>query len=120
MKNKKFDIKQKESNIVKACIECLQWHGFIVLRNNSGFLILQDGNNKKRAVKLGLKGSSDIIACSPNGRFVAIECKTKNGKLTEDQKRFLDEVQKKGGITAVVRSIDDVLSFIEKHKMSLN
>ena len=78
------------------------------------------------------KGASDILAikslkyCRPKngdvskaimlgevdnftmGQFVAIEVKRPNGKLSKDQKRFLDEVEKAGGMAIVAYSLDDV------------
>lgn len=105
---------KKESALVRACIDYLSLNGYIVLRNNSGFIFLEDKNGK-RAIKMGKAGASDIIACSPEGKFVAIECKV-NSKLTEKQKQFLDDVAEKGGIALVVKSLDDLITFIKQTK----
>lgn len=110
----KARLKQKESNLVKACIQYLQWRGFLVLRNNSGLLLIKGENGKTRAVKLGKKGSSDIIACSPWGQFVAIECKSGLGRLTDEQAKFLEEVRNRGGIAAVVRDVEELVNLIKK------
>lgn len=101
-------LKKKERDLLKACIQYLQWQGFLVLRNNSGLLLIKGKNGKTRAVKLGKKGSSDIIACSPWGQFVAIECKSRLGRLTDEQDRFLEEVRNRGGIAVVVRDVEEV------------
>lgn len=96
--------------LVKACLQYLALKGYIPIRNNSGMLIVKEGS-KARAVKMGLAGSADILACSPNGQFVAIECKADNkAKLTKKQVQFLEEVKKKGGMAVVIRSIDDLLN----------
>jgi len=56
----------------------------------------------------GKKGISDIIGCY-QGRFLAIEVKTENGKVSEPQQKFIDEVNQVGGIAFVARSVDDVI-----------
>lgn len=118
--NKQTKVKTKskskeESLLVKACIEYLMFKGYIAIRNNSGLIVLKDGN-KSRAVKMGIAGASDIIACSPEGKFIAIECKSSKGKLTEKQKNFLKEVSLKGGEALVVKSIDELIDYIENRK----
>ena len=101
-KHKKY--KKEEQKLVKACIDYLRYKGFLVLRNNSGRIFINN-NGKIRAVRSGMAGSADIIACSPDGRFFAIECKSKNGRLTESQKEFLQKVSDLGGVALVVRNI---------------
>jgi hypothetical protein len=56
-----------------------------------------------------IKGISDILGILPNGRLLAIEVKTKTGKVSSDQKLFIDKVNKLGGLAFVARSIDDVI-----------
>lgn len=55
-------------------------------------------------------GVADIIGILPkcNGRLFAIEVKSKVGKLQENQKAFLHEIESRGGIAFVARSISDV------------
>ena len=54
------------------------------------------------------KGVADIIGVW-NGRFLAIEVKHPEGRLTEDQERFLGKVRAHGGIGLIARSVDDVI-----------
>lgn len=49
----------------------------------------------------GASGVPDIIACY-KGRFIAIECKAGNNKPTALQLKNLDDIDKQGGITAVI------------------
>lgn len=105
-KRKKY--KREESSLVKACISYLSYAGYLVIRNNSGLIII-NSNGEHRAIKMGASGSPDIIACSPNGQFIAIECKSPKGKLTPKQEQFLNKVRKFGGKAIVVRSIDDLI-----------
>jgi len=111
-KHKKY--KKEEQKLVKACIDYLRYKGFLVLRNNSGMIFIND-NGKIRSIRAGMAGSADIIACSPGGRFFAIECKSKTGKLTESQKEFLQKVSELGGVALVVRNIDELIGYCELH-----
>lgn len=58
----------------------------------------------------GRSGVPDIIACM-HGRFLAIECKAGNGKLTALQMRELERIAEADGITYVVN--EDSLEFLE-------
>ncbi|NPV51712.1 MAG: VRR-NUC domain-containing protein [Candidatus Methanofastidiosum sp.] len=111
-KEKQKKYKREEQNLVKAVLEYLYYKGFIAIRNNSGVIFIGNGE-RKRAIRVGLSGSADIIACSPKGNFVAIECKSKKGKLTNKQKEFLDKVKTLGGVALIVRSLDDVINYFE-------
>lgn len=57
-------------------------------------------------------GSSDIIGITPDGRFLAVEVKTKTGRATAEQIRFIDAVRRKGGVAGIARSVDDALSLL--------
>jgi hypothetical protein len=76
----------------------------LVWRNTTG-VTEHDG----RRVTYGLAlGSSDLLGLlGPHGRFVALEVKTPDGRVTDHQARFLARVRQHGGIAAVVRSVDD-------------
>jgi Holliday junction resolvase len=49
----------------------------------------------------GASGVPDIIACY-KGRFIAIECKAGNNKPTALQLKNIDDIDRQGGITAVI------------------
>lgn len=53
------------------------------------------------------KGTADILGIY-KGRPLAIEVKTKTGRLSPHQKIFLQEWKNYGGISIVARSIEDV------------
>lgn len=81
--------------------------GVTCWRNNSGFASYENG----RKVRYGLfKGSSDLIGITSSGRFVAIEVKTPIGRLTKEQKNFLEFIKSQGGISGVARSVADALA----------
>lgn len=94
----------KEKDIVRLCMAAAHEMGAIVWRNNTGALL----NAKGRLVRYGLcVGSSDLIGIY-QGRFLAIECKTKYGKTTTNQTDFINTIKKAGGIAFVAKSPDDV------------
>lgn len=76
-------------------------------------------------VKAGLvKGSSDLIGwhkvkITPEmigqdiAVFTAIEVKSESGKATEEQVKFIKNVQMSGGIAGVARSVEEAKKIIE-------
>lgn len=109
-------IPMSEMQLVAVIIEYLRWRGVLALRINSGKLVL-DGSSgtrhKPRVFRGAPPGTSDIIGCLPNGRFLAIECKTGKNKPTQLQQVFLTMVRASGGIAFVAYSLDDVIAQIE-------
>ncbi len=55
-----------------------------------------------------LKGVADILAVDKTGRLIAIEVKTKTGRLSPDQFFFADRLTSRGGEYHVVRSLADI------------
>lgn len=96
-----------ESHIVNACLLALSDAGCLVWRNNTGVLPDRGG----RPVRFGLCiGSSDIIGITPDGLFLAIECKTAMGQPTDAQIRFIEAVRAHGGRAGVARSGSEALT----------
>ena len=62
----------------------------------------------RRTPRHFVAGVSDILGVLPDGTFVAIEVKTAKGRVSENQKKFLEDIQRCNGIAFVARSIDDV------------
>lgn len=98
--------KKTEHSIQNDILTYLRYNGFMVLRNNSGAVKIQD-----RLIKFGQRGSADILAWK-NGVPYAIECKTKTGRLSEFQKQWLEEAKDHGIVTIVARSVEDVISVL--------
>lgn len=95
----------KETDIVRLCMMEASRLGCVVWRNNTG--ALKDARG--RLVRYGLcTGSADIIGLAPDGRFLAIECKTEKGHLNDSQRTFLEIVRKNGGIAFVATCADDL------------
>lgn len=99
----------EEGAVVQACLEYLKLIGAYVWRNNTGAL----KDKTDRPVFFGKPGSADILGLLPGGRFIAVECKSKKGKLSEKQKDFLANVKRIGGLDVVARSVDDVINAVQ-------
>lgn len=59
------------------------------------------------------KGISDIIGVW-RSRFLAIEVKTKEGRVSPEQQEFLDCVNRCGGIAFVAKSLNEVIEKLEE------
>ena len=75
-------------------------------------------------------GVSDILGIY-KGKFLAIEVKTPTtidedgdkrygGRLTENQKIFLQEIQEQGGIAIIARSVEDVEQALKKQEEAIS
>lgn len=71
--------------------------GSVTIRNAQPFLGLPDG-------------VSDLIGCANDGAFVAIEVKTKTGRLSPAQAAYIDMMRRLGGRAGVARSIEEALA----------
>jgi hypothetical protein len=79
-------------------------------RNNTGAAELASGHHRHFGLT---KGSADLIGVVA-GRFCALEVKTRSGRPTEEQIRFLALVRSKGGFAGVVRSAEDARAAIAR------
>lgn len=94
----------KESAVLKSCLQWLAAKKIYAWRNNSGAHKTEHG----AYVRYGLKGSSDIIAITPQGRFVGIECKAPGKNLRPEQVAFRNEIVRNRGVFILAHSIDDL------------
>lgn len=110
----------QETNIQRRIMVALSKQGVTIFRNNTGVATFPDGSR----VAYGLTpGSSDLIGwrslpITPDmvGKriavFTAIEVKTPKGRLTPQQRNFIDIVRAHGGIAGVAKSIEDAENII--------
>lgn len=75
--------------------------------------MLRDRNNTPVRYGLGI-GTSDLIGWRTEiiggqrvARFVAVECKSEKGRLTDEQAAFLATVRQAGGLAIEARSVED-------------
>ena len=101
-----------ESHLVRSILLAYGTSPTIRLfRQNTGVGV---GLKHSGVISFGLcKGSSDIIGIkSPEGRFIALECKMKPRKATPEQVQFLLMVDRMGGIAACVYSLEDCFAVL--------
>lgn len=88
-------------------------------RMNVGRVRFENSKGVERWVRFSVKGMSDIIGINKRGQLTAIEVKTPAGKLTPDQQKFLDDVNRWGGLSMVARSLDDVVTVFKTEKLTM-
>ncbi len=97
-------MKIKELDLVKTCMEYLEYKNIFHYRQNSGALKTERGG----FVRFGTSGAPDIVAVI-NGQYIGIECKIEKGKLSPSQFTFGEKLVKAGGQFIVVRTLDDLM-----------
>ena len=83
------------------------WQGTVIERTEHRLVLA-----RPYAIRLAAPGVSDLIGWT-QGRFVAIEVKASRGRVTDEQKAFIDLVRRSGGLAGVARSIDDARAILE-------
>lgn len=94
--------KQIETNILSFLEEI----GVFAWKNNSN--AVYDPTRKvfrKAKSRFILKGVADILGLLPSGNMLAIEVKSKIGRPSPEQLRFIATIQKHGGIAFISRSV---------------
>jgi len=102
-----------ETDLVRTCLQYLDLKGIYAWRNNTGAAKAQY-KGRKRYIRYGLKGSSDILGLLPDGRFLAIECKMKGKYPSKEQRAFLERIKESNGVALLVREIDDLIRALEE------
>lgn len=109
-----------ENEVKKAIIEYLLYHGFLVLRINSGG-VTGEHNGKKRFVRfcywqaLGTDensaGIADLIAVKDGYPALALDCKApgKRASVRVAQDQFLAAWTRHGGVSLVCESVEDLV-----------
>lgn len=103
-----------EKEIQNSILEWLAWQRIFAWQNDSvGIWDAEKRCYRKRRGSYVRKGVSDILGVLPGGRSLAIEVKSKTGKLSAEQADFLSKFNCCGGVGIVARSIDDVRRGLE-------
>lgn len=110
--------KPTEGDLIKAVLEYLNVVcGLFAWRNNTGMSIAQyrrkDGVEKKRAIRYGYPGSSDIVGVFKDGRILCVECKKPGGctdaKRAALQADFGAHINRMGGIYVRIETLDELI-----------
>jgi len=90
---------------IGASPKCRVWS------NNTG---IGRSLNSERIIHFGLKGSSDIIGLTCDGKILCLEVKTGKAIQSKAQKNFQKMIEKFGGRYYVIRSVEQVKTIIEE------
>jgi hypothetical protein len=83
----------------------------VCFRANVGKVRTSDG----RVFDTGLpKGFPDLFGFRPDGRIFFIEVKNETGKLRPEQKKFIGNMQSRGALAGVARSVEDAMRIVEE------
>jgi hypothetical protein len=86
----------REAEVQRAIVAVLKFHGLKVWRSNTG-AFTGEHNGRKRFIRFGEPGMSDLFALLPTGRFACVEVKRPGAKPTPAQLAFLMEINAAGG-----------------------
>jgi hypothetical protein len=98
----------KETILMRKIMVALSEAGCFVLRSNAGVYFDSQGNR----VTIGFPGLSDLVGCTSDGRFFAIEIKMPGERPRQNQQDFLDAMHKKGAIAGCAHSVEEALAIV--------
>ena len=104
-----------EANLVKQAITYLESMGWIPIRVIPGII-----NLPRYKITGAKKGTSDLICCSPNGRFYAFEFKVGKNKLSKSQQEFLTSVNTSKGKAFAIYSMEELKAIVQSDSPSFH
>lgn len=106
--------KPTEQQLVRQVLDYLALKRVFAWRQNQGAARYPKRGGGEYFVRAtSLQGISDVIGVLPDGRFLAVECKTDGGRLRPTQEAFLDLVRTHGGVALVVRSLAELRAALD-------
>jgi hypothetical protein len=105
-----------ESQILKAIMSLLKRHPKVaqVWRQNSGTFQERNRDGSVRYIRANTqRGMSDIMGILKDGRTLAIEVKSRTGRMRPGQEEFLATIRQAGGVAGVCRSVEDAQKLLE-------
>jgi hypothetical protein len=97
-----------ESDIQLSILNYLHSVGVYAWRNNTTGVFDPKSGQFRRLGAYAIKGVSDILGVLPDGKLLAIEVKTKKGRVSKAQEMFIQRINNKDGVAFVARSLEDV------------
>jgi len=103
-----------EHDLQGAILVYLAWDNRVAWahRFNSGAHVLigtnAQGQPTRRFVRYAFPGCADILGQLVTGHLLAIEVKRKGGRVRPEQRRFLAQVRRAGGLALLARGIPEV------------
>jgi hypothetical protein len=105
-----------EAEILRAIIPLLHRHPRVAQawRQNSGTFQERNRDGSTRYIRANTaRGMSDIMGVLRDGRTLAIEVKSRTGRMRPGQEEFLQTIRQAGGVAGVCRSVDDAVRLLE-------
>lgn len=107
------DNTRAHSALVNALMLDLSRAGCLVTKFTTGQGLTHQGY----PIRFGNPGWADIIGALPDGRFLAVECKTGRGRMAHHQAAFREAVIARGGVHIEARdragAMAEIQSIIE-------
>jgi hypothetical protein len=104
-----------EADILRAIMALLKHHPRVAQcwRQNSGTFAERNRDGSTRYIRANTqKGMSDIMGVLRDGRTLAIEVKSRTGRMRPGQEEFLQTIRQAGGVAGVCRSVDDAVRLL--------
>ena len=99
-----------EADILRAIMALLRHHPKVASywRQNSGTFAERNRDGSVRYIRANTaRGMSDIMGVLKDGRTLAIEVKSRTGRMRPGQEEFLQTIRQAGGVAGVCRSVED-------------
>ena len=99
-----------EAEILRAILQLLKRHPKVAMswRQNSGTFQERNRDGSVRYIRANTaRGMSDIMGTLKDGRTLAIEVKSRTGRMRPGQEEFLASIRAAGGVAGVCRSVED-------------
>jgi hypothetical protein len=84
----------QETIIQNEILDFLNRNGVFAFRVNSAGIYDASSGAYRNPGKFSIRGVSDIIGILPDGRALFVEVKTATGKMSKEQKVFIDKVNR--------------------------
>jgi hypothetical protein len=98
-------MKNREADVLKACLDFLRIKGHFVCRiNNGGFETKRGGYVRCSDIA----GIADIVGVTIKGQALAVEVKSEKGRLSKLQEAFKSAWLARGGVYVLARDITDL------------
>jgi hypothetical protein len=104
-----------EADILRAIMSLLKRHPRVAQcwRQNSGTFAERNRDGSTRYIRANTaRGMSDIMGVLRDGRTLAIEVKSRNGRMRPGQEEFLATIRQAGGVAGVCRSVEDAVRLL--------
>ena len=104
-----------EAEILKAILQLLRRHPKVALcwRQNSGTFQERNRDGTTRYIRANTqRGMSDIMGALMDGSTLAIEVKSRTGRMRPGQEEFLATIRQAGGVAGVCRSVEDAVALL--------